>query len=464
MSKLFKSSGCNPAAGWLLLVVLGIGATGVRAGWPPVPSGYNPPSATSAVSTNRPPWVPAEPLTVAVALRRAVLCDNNIASLKAAVEVAREQRRAASDFQDPILGLASRTYIRGESVASEDLDAESRLSVEFPVPNPWIIFPRVNARTADYEAAKAELEAAIWQVRCEVQKLFAQLDFLTNDLAFNADRVRLNGEVLSAMQARLKQGAATASELMGASRQYIQFQNELDQTSQSYQMARRQLAALLDIPPGSFELALNAVTPPPEADLGFDEAEALADRSRYDLAALRWRAQAAESTFHEIRNERVPWLKDIQGGYLTKSEAYWGGLAVNVPIFTWTINHAADAARAKANLASVGVTNGLALIRQELHDAVDQVDQTRREAARNDLNVKPLIANMRQALASLKNTPNVMPEQVAEAELQLVETLRFDLETHWQYQLSLFNLEQTLGVPLSRQKDPGPVSAPRTAK
>jgi outer membrane protein TolC len=453
----FFKAGCRfSGCGWLLTAFLLLGAARGWAESPLATTGHN---REVTVHTNPPPWAAGQSLTLEPALRRALACDSRIASLKAAAEVARQERRAATDLKDPSVAGASRSLSRNDDISSEDLDNESKLSAEFYVPNPWLMIPRVDARTADYEAAKANLEAGIWLVRCQVIQLFAQLDYLTNELAYNADQVRFSGEVLNAMQARLKQGAVTASELMTPSRQFLQFQNELDRTSHNYQLARRQLAALLDIAPDSFELATNALPqPPPEPGLSFQEAETLADRSRYDLAALRWGAQAAQSSYHEVRNEAVPWIKDVQAGVLGRSETYWVGLSVNVPIFTWTKNHAADAARAKATLASVEETNCVTLIRQELHDAIDEVDETRRQEARNELNVKPMIETMQQALASLKASSNVMPEQVAAAELQLIETLRFDLDTRWQYELALFELERTLGAPLSQSH---PIAPPR---
>jgi outer membrane protein TolC len=450
MSEFFKFN-FRFAAGCLLAAVLWSGTPAAWAGSPPQATSYQP---TLATLTNPPAWVPGAPLTVEQALRRALACDSRILSLKAAVEVARQERRAATDIKDPEMEGQIRS--RGQSFDGGTSDLEDgRVKVDVFVPNPWLVFPRVDARTAEYKAAQADLNAAIWLVRSEVRQLFAQLDYLTNDLAFSADEVRFNGEVLNAMQARLKQGAATASDLMTASRQFLQFQNEFDQTFHRYQLARRQLAALLDIPPESFELDTNAAPPLlTEPALDFQQVEAVAERSRYDLTALRWRAQAAGSTYHETYNQRWPWVTKVQAGNLYTTDKYFVGLAMDVPIFAWTKNHAADAALAKAELAGVDETNGFRLVRQELHDALDEVDQTRQQQFRNDANVKPLILSMRQALATLKAAPNIMPEQVAAAELQLVETLRFDLDTRWQYQLALLNLERTLGAPLN-QKAPG---------
>jgi len=457
MSGFVKLNWRCGGAGRLLAVGLLFAATGARAGPAAAAPGHNHnPSATNPPVINQPsPWRPEGPLTVEQALQRALASDGRIQSLKAAVQVAREQRLAATDLKDPELQAESRTSGEPENAAGDDF-VNSRIKAALPLPNPWLMVPHVDARGADYQAAKADLKAATWLLKCDVGKLFAQLEYLTNELAFSADLVRLNDEVLTAVQARAGQGAATASDLMTASRQNVQSQNDFDQATHNYQAARRRLASWLDVAPVSFELATNAaaVPAPPEPDLSFEKALATAVTARSDLAALRWRAQAAMSSYHEVWNQKIPWIKEVQAGYMDNSvkdsDKYWVGLAVDVPIFAWTKNHAADAARAKAQLAGVEATNGLRQVRQELHDALDELEQTRRQLTRFETNISPLIATMHQTLAALKRTPDVMPEQVAAAELQLVETLLLDLNTRWQYQSALFDLERTLGAPLDQ--------------
>jgi len=412
-------------------------------------------SPTAEIPPPPPPWQPDGPLIIDQALQRALASDPQIAILQAAVEVAHEQRLAATDLKDPEVKGQTRTDNQSGNTSFDELD-NSRIALEVPVPNPWLMVPHVDARAADYQAAKADLQAATWLLTCEVRKLFAQLDYLTNDLAFSAELVRWNGEILTAVQARAQQGAATASDLMTATRQNVQAQNDFEQATLNYQTARQQLAALLDISPDSFELATNrpAVPALPASGLNFQKALATAAAARCDLAALILRAQAAASSYHEVRNQKIPWFTEVQAGYIddsTKdSDNYWVGLAVDVPIFSWTKNHAADAAQAQARLAAIQATNGLRQIRLELHDALNQLDQTWRQQTRFENSVSPLITTMRQTLETLKNTPNVMPEQVAAVELQLVDTLRLDLSTRWQYHLALLNFERTLGSPLSQ--------------
>jgi len=430
-------------------------ATSAWAGQDVVAALNHHPAPVAAILPPPPPWQPIGPLTVDQALQRALTNDPQILILQAAVDVAHQQRLAASDFADPQVKGQTRTGNQSGNTSFDELD-NSRLSVEVPVPNPWLIVPHVDARDADYQAAKADLQAAIWLLKCQVCQLFAQLDFLTNDLAYSAELVRWNSEVFTAVQARTQQGAATASDLITATRQNVQAQNDFEQTARAYQTARQQLAALLDIAPDSFELATNrpAIPSLPASGLNFQKALATAVTSRSDLAALGWRARAAVSSFHEVRNQKIPWIKDVEAGYVddsTKnSNNYWVGLAVVVPIFSWTKNHASDAALAQAQLAAIQATNGLRQIRLELRDALNELDQTWRQQTRFETSVSPLITTMRQTLETIKNTPNVMPEQVAAVELQLVETLRLDLDTRWQYQQALFNLERTLGTPLGQ--------------
>ena len=453
--EFIKSNWPGRAVAGLLAVGSLLLAAGAWAGQDATAARNKHPASVTIPPPPPPPWQPAGPLTVDQALQRALVSDAQIASLQAAVEVAHEQRRAATDFADPEVKGQSRTANQSGNTSFDEL-ANSRISVEVPVPNPWLMVPHVDARDAAYQAAKADLQAATWLLKCQVRQLFAQLDFLTNDLAFSTELLRWNGEVLTAVQARAQQGAATASDLMTATRQNVQAQNDFEQTTRAYQTARQQLAALLDIAPDAFELASNrpAIPSLPASGLNFQNALATAIASRADLTALGWRAQAALSSFHEVRNQKIPWIKDVEAGYVddsTKnSDNYWVGLAVVVPIFSWTKNHASDAAFAQAQLAAIQATNGFRQIRLELRDALNELDQTWRQQTRFETSVSPLITTMRQTLDTLKNTPNVMPEQVAAGELQLVETLRLDLDTRWQYQLALFNLERTLGAPLSQ--------------
>ena len=411
-------------------------------------------------ATNSPSSLPTVPLTVERAVERALVYNDQIATLKAAVEVARQSRRAATDIKDPEFQANSRTKANTGNTSQDEWD-NSRISVGFFIPNPWLVVPRVDARTADLRAAEADLRAATWQVRCDVRRLFAEMDYLTNEMSLTEKLVDLNGRILQVVRSRADHGAATSSELIAATRHYLQVQDDLDQTRHRYRLAERKLAAWLNLPPESLRLATDASLSAslPESGITFDEAERVARQNRDDLAALHWRVIAAESTYHEARNVRLPWVKEVKAGYLDNvaSEKWSVGLAVDVPIFSWTKNHADDEALAKEKLVAANETAGTRLVSQEIREAMDELDESRRQQARYDTDVAPLIAAMRQTLATLQSTPSVMPDQIAAVEVQLVESLRLDLGCRSRGRLARLNLERIIGSPLETVK---PVSAP----
>lgn len=398
------------------------------------------PSTTNAPSPTPPP----KPLSVDQAIDRALACNSKTASLKAAIEIARQNRRAATDIKDPVVQGATRSQGQQNNSGAWD---DSRFSATFYLPNPWLTVPRVNGRSADLLAAEADLRAATWLVICDVKKLYAEIDHLTNDIAFATRLVQLEGEVLKAVRTRVDQGAATATDLTIASRKFLQTRENLDETRHRCKLAQRSLAALLNKPIEDLRIDTSLLTfpPLPESGIPLEQAEAAAVQNRSDLAALHWRLSASASYYREIRNERMLWIKEIKAGYLDQSEKWWVGAAMDVPIFTWTKNHASDIALAKQSLAGLNETEGLKVVRQEISDAIDEVNESRRQQTYYNSEVAPLIASMRQSLATLKATPNVMPDQLANAEIQLVESQRLDEGCRWRYRSALLYLERTLG-------------------
>ena len=231
----------------------------------------------------------------------------------------------------------------------------------------------------------------------------------------------------------------------------MQAQNDLDLTRSRYRLVRRALAALLDLPPASMQIATNLapLSMLSEFTGRLDLFESVALGCRGDLSALHWRALAARSAFHEARNERIPWIKNVTAWHRDPADEWWVGLAVTVPVFSWTKNHASDTLLAQDELAEVNEANGAKLVFREVRDASDELAERRSQQARNQSELMPLLAEMRQTLQALKNSPATMPLQVATTEAQILESARLELASRWQYQLALLNLERVIGEPLS---------------
>ncbi len=437
--------GIRPSAGALLLLA---GCAAPEPGTWSLPASYAP---VPAPATGAQRDAPAEPLTVERAVERGETLNPQLKALSAAVEVAKKRKSAASDFEDPEV-LAAWGDIGDEFTdGGRPGEKEWRTGARFYLPNPFLIGPRVSARTAEILASKADLQAATWQVECDIRRLFAEINYLTEDLALAADLVRQDSEILKDVRSRAQQGAATASEVVAAAQKQLQTQNDLDQTRHRYQVAQRDLAALLDTPAASLQIVTNALTNSflPAMTLRLDLLQRVAIRSRGDVAALHWRTLAAGSAYREARNVRIPWFKEVTAWNREPADQWWVGLGITVPLFSWTKNHADEVLQAQARLAGVNETNGVQLAYREIRDAVDELEEREGEQKRNQSEVVPTITEMRQTLQLLKGTPNVMASQVATTEAQVLEASRLELAARWRYHLALLNLERALGEPLS---------------
>lgn len=409
----------------------------MNAPWPPVSAGAE-------------RGGPANPVTVEKAIERAAACSTQIKALRVAVTVARQRKSAATDIQDPE-AVAAWGKLADDSGTIQNGNAYQGVGGRVYVPNPFLVMPRVSARTAELQAARADLQAARWLVECDVRRLFAEIHYLAEDMALAVDLLRQYGEILKDTRVRTEHSAATASEVVTAVQRQLQTQNDLDLARHRYQIAQRDLAALLDLPPASLQIATNAALAAPlqEVAIAFDPMQRLASQYRGDVAALRWRTLAAKSAYREALNVRIPWIDHMDAMHRDPANEWWLGVRVTVPVFSWTKNHAADVLQAQYSLAGVNETNGLQLVRREIHDAVEEAEERQRQQRRNQSEIAPLIAEMRQTLELLKRTPNLMPAQVAATEAQIIESLRLDLGSRWSYQLARLNLERVVGVPLS---------------
>ena len=443
------------AASFLLLAGCATDRVSPSAPSPEVASQPTTPTAAQASpQTDSQRSAPAypNPMPVEAAIQRATVASIQIKALQAAVAVAKQRKSAATDFEDPeaIVAWGNVDDILDSPGNNQNADNARRVGGRFYFPNPFLMLPRVSARKADLQAAQADLRAARWLVECDVRRLFAEIQYLSEDTVVTVELVHQYDEILKDARARAGQGAATAFDVVSAVEHQLRTQNDLDQTRHRLQLAQRELAALLDLPSASPQLTTNA---PPASPLGESAITVVtmqraALQHRGDLAALHWRSLAARSAYREARNARIPWLKDVEALEHNPASDWWMKITVDVPLFSWTKNHAEDVQLAQSELADVNEANGTQLVCREIRDAVAEVEERLRQQRRNESEVAPLIAEMRQTLQLLKRTPNLMPSQVAATEAQILESARLELESRWLYQLAQLNLERALGEPL----------------
>ena len=392
-------------------------------------------------------------MTVEAAIQRAIAASMQIKALQAAVAVAKQRKSAATDIEDPeaVVAWGNVDDMVDGSGSTQSADSARRVGGRFYLPNPFQVVPRVSARKADLQAAQADLQAARWLVECDVRRLFAEIQYLTEDTALTVELVHQNDEILKDARARAGHGAATAFDVVSAVEHQLRTENDLDQTRHRLQLAQRELSALLDLPSASPQLTTNAppASPLAESAMLVGTMQRAALQHRGDVAALHWRSLAARSAYREARNARIPSFKEVEAVHREPDSEWWMAIMINVPLFSWTKNHAENVQLAQSELAEVNEANGTQLVCREIRDAVAEVEERLRQQRRSQSEVAPLIAEMRQTLQLLKRTPSLMPSQVAETEAQILESLRLQQESRWLYQLAQLNLERVLGEPLS---------------
>jgi outer membrane protein TolC len=391
-------------------------------------------------------------LTVEQAILRAHLRNPQLRSLDAAVKVARLQSAAATDLQDPE-ALAGFGNFDDEDSTRSDNSGKSQdwqVGVRFYVPNPFVLGPRASAGRAGLMAARADLQAASWLVECDVRRWFAEVNYLTRDLEL-ADKILIqNTEILKDVRARLAAGAATAADVTSATQKQLQAEHQRELVRRERRTALRELSVLLDLPQAALLLNTNgpANKPSIEAPPPKDTLLQAALDCRGDVVALHWRALAARSHYEEERSVRIPWFQKIVAWNKQPSEEWSVNVAVNLPIFSWSKNRAPEAALAESELASTEESNVILLARQEVTEALDELEEQRLEWTRNEQQVVPMLKEMRRTLELLERTRGLTRADVAATEMQFLEASRIEMGSRWRHELALLNLERALGRPL----------------
>ena len=176
---------------WVAAVVLLTGcATQKTEGLPdPVPAPSGPPAGKTSVSSAAQSNALTGPISVEAAIGRATRCSPQVIALQAAVEVAKQRKAAASNIPDPEAVMTWGKVNNDFGDAEPDVnDADSGIGGRVYVPDPFeMAAPRVNAGTASFQAERASLQEAKWIVESDVRRLYAEIQYLADDMALVAD-------------------------------------------------------------------------------------------------------------------------------------------------------------------------------------------------------------------------------------------------------------------------------------
>lgn len=238
----------------------------------------------------------------------------------------------------------------------------------------------LQAALGQERAAQADAEAARLLLAAQVAQSYFVWVGLTEQRAVANRTLAQREESLQLVQARVDAGLDTPLELRQAQGSLPDARLQLAQLDEQISLTRHALAALIGEP--NQPLALSAKTQAAIKQISFDgplSANLLGQRA--DVAAARWRAQAADQSVDSARAQFYPNVSlSAFAGFssigldqlLQSGSQQWGvGPAISLPLF--------DSGRLRANLGAktaerdAAVESYNAAVINAVHDAADQL-------------------------------------------------------------------------------------------
>ena len=238
----------------------------------------------------------------------------------------------------------------------------------------------IEAAVGTQRAAAADVQAARILLASQVARTYVQLGRLLEQRMLATRSLQQREEMLALIRQRVQEGLDTRIELRLGEGALPELRQQIEQLDEQITLARHALAALTAQAPvalDSFTAPLRAV---PAMTLPATVPADLLGR-RADIAAARWRVQAASSEVQSAKAQFFPninlsafvGLASIGLDRLVKSNSleYGVGPAINLPIF--------DAGRLRANLSGkaadrdAAVASYNAAVIDAVHDAADQI-------------------------------------------------------------------------------------------
>jgi len=361
----------------------------------------------------------------------------------------------------------------------EDEMTAYSVGLRFYLPNPWTRRAQSDAGAAAIYAAIADVLQARWLVKHNVQRIYAELDYLEQDLEVINELVEVYASARAVTDELYREGVATPRDQMTTRSRYLAALGDRDETLRRAEEARRKLAALVAVPAAQLEIERyeSAFTPDKLSMQVIGSLARQAFEHRRDLAALHWRHVAAKAEHRAAKAERRPWFRFLQGSYgqsdstmtrrMTATDLNTLGVPQGVEeIIThddgsedeWSVGTAIilpfpgfsdlpNLKLAELNRAQLRESKARHRVQQEISDVVASVQSLAKSRARHEAEVVPLIEEMERDLETIKHA-EIDPTDMARIRERILDSKRVRLESDLEHQLAIIELEEVLGLPL----------------
>jgi outer membrane protein TolC len=401
-------------------------------------------------------------LTLASAEERALQNDPALQPLRAGVDVARSEQRAARAIRDPEARLSygdnSRAGADG-TTGDESWDEYVYALRLFP-PHPGVLGANRRAAQARVRFAEANVRAAEWQVVTEVRSLYQDIRYL-EEASGLADRMvdarRVQHDVA---KEKREQGVATSAEVTAAGLSHLEAVTARGEVERDLSQAKQRLAMMIGAP-GQTDFALAEPSALPGINVSFLDAETVTEailKQRADVVAIAWQLVAVQSQARAARNEKIPWLSHVQVSYqeeqgFQEDEAWRVQAAVALPLFSVLMPGADEVLAAEVKRWRSELMAARARVVQEIREALAGLMTASEHVRQYEREVGPLIEEMRVALAETGNAEDMGLDLRAQIEERIVAAEQALLDAHHARKQAWLRMEQVLGTDVSVLED-----------
>lgn len=386
----------------------------------------------------------AETLTLQEAVDRALTHHPSLQIQRWAVKEAEGQRRSAGQWPNP-----SGVYAREDLRYRGQEGGEWTAALSLPLGFLWTRRPQVAAASARLESAHQTLAQVKNQLRFAVQQTFVEVFCATQAYRSWQQTTALFHQAAQVSAERLAEGDVGGYEQQRLDLEARQYQQREGEAYLAMVESRQHLALLLgpETDPTTFEVAGTFPSPAPEVSVAELTARSLSQRP--DLQAARAQLNAAQAEVQAAHRQALPPAR-LSAGYKQQEDRFSGvvtQLEMELPLFDRAQGEILGA-RARLEQQQMAV----ALLERQI---TQEVQQSYRRAQLYRDQLTALDAAEAPSLDALLETAQY---SYAEGEMDLVGLLdgvraysagvqaRYELLR--QYQLSLYEMELSTGIPL----------------
>lgn len=426
---------------------------------------------------------PVGPLTLDAAVARAVERSGEVSALRWSAYAARQQVYVDVQYDEPQLRARYGEDELTETGVQSDLDGlespsdVSRsqdgqafgLGLRFYPRNPLVAHWMKQEGHTAARAAEELVREAQWRIATEVRRLFVYVRFLEQDCALIERHQDNCAKLLEHARVRSGLGEMIEQDIYRLMRRCVETDGAAARLRRELTVNRRELAALVDVPPGELELA------PLHPDLGRSlvdvDNDRLLDRAfanRPDLAVLVYTTDAARHSVSSSRSRRMPWIEHIQASYgeaeadeRSGSQGALGGgdetrteleqeewridAALSLPLFAWTSKQPRQA-KALLEAALQYEMNLKRAIEGEVIAAAEDARFLEADSLAGLEEGEGLLAGARALAGLLEQGVVGASEELFELEEDILRIERVHLRRAYDTQLARMRLLEVLGV------------------